>query len=69
MSLCVCARIQYYVDQMYDVRYPGMDPIMCIVVTDTGVVLFCLVEVENSFFLPTFNQFGNSWEYPQICNW
>jgi hypothetical protein len=54
---------------MYDVRYPGMDPIMCIVVTDTGVVLFCLVEVENSFFLPTFNQFGNSWEYPQICNW
>jgi hypothetical protein len=62
-------RLQYYADQLYDIRYPGMDPIMCVIQKSNNKLLLCFVEVETSFFLPFFNHIGSSFDAPEICNW
>jgi hypothetical protein len=61
--------IQYLVEQLYDIRYPGMVPILCVNVYNTNARLFCLIEMENSFFLPLFNHVGDGFSSPNYCNW
>jgi hypothetical protein len=57
--------------QNYDVRYPGMDPIGCIVNFNLypPELFFCVVELGSTFVIPIFNSAGNDFYAPEYCDW
>lgn len=63
--------IRYTYVQAYDIRYPGMDPIGCIINYNVhpAQMFFCVLEVGSTFVLPLINSAGNSYNAPEYCSW
>jgi hypothetical protein len=63
--------VRYTYIQNYDIRYPAMDPIGCIVNFNVvpAQLFFCLLELDSTFALPIINSGGNNYDSPEYCNW
>lgn len=61
--------VQYSFSQYFDVRYPGMTPIGCLLRSATESLYFCFLKVQNILAFPLLNHAGNNQTYPQYCNW
>ena len=61
--------VEFQGKQMYDIRFPGMSPIACIFYLNSGDLLACLLLLGNVYALPVLNHAGNSYTYPEYCNW
>ena len=51
---------KYYMTARVDSRYPGMDPIICMIKDGTTDPTVCLLRMGNSFVYPYFNHMGTS---------
>lgn len=63
--------VQYYVEaRMYD-RYPGMDPVYCLVAEpqNATTTVGCFVRLGESFTLPFMNHMGASTSKEDFYNW
>jgi hypothetical protein len=65
-------KANYYATARIDVRYPGMDAIVCMVKVGDTVPTVCLLRMGNAFVLPYFNHMGTSniedfYSWKDIC--
>lgn len=64
--------IEYKVQQLFDTRYPGMTPLVCLVYVETEDIFICTLPIGNVFALPLLNHYGGvetNYDSPQYCNW
>ena len=63
------AGVNYIVENRFASRFPGMNPLVCLLYQETGQEFLCMITVGNTLALPVTNHLGNSVAYPQYCNW
>jgi hypothetical protein len=59
---------QYYMTARIDSRYPGMDPIICMIKDGDKNPAVCLLRMGNAFVYPYFNHMGTS-NVDDFYNW
>ena len=59
--------VVYEFTQFYDIRFPGMTPIGCLI--RPGGFFFCVLEVMGTFVLPIINPYGDDFDNPVPCEW
>jgi hypothetical protein len=66
--------VTYIIGQYYDVRYPLMQPIFCLINSTIlpphwpNIERLCFVATSSAFFLPIVNHLGNSYSEPEYCD-
>lgn len=52
----------------FDARFPGMKPIECTTRVSDGAPIMCMIYMNSVPVFPLFNHYGNSRNYPEMCN-
>ncbi len=55
--------------QLFNTRFPGMAPIVCVFKVANGNLVVCVVTVNHYFVLPVLNSHGAYSNQPGYCNW